>query len=198
MIAVSPGRLLDEAIVRDRIGGDGASGAVLERLSFDDGSTLVVKSFSVARDWMMRATHDTGRAAELWTSGAADRLPAVIDPAIVRIEHEGDEWRLYLRDVGEFFLRRGTIVDAAEVRRFLDATAAMHRAYWADPPPGLASLRDLIGLASRPRSLARTRSTHRSSPWPGTAGASSGISHRRTWRRGSTAFSGTPDRWRRR
>lgn len=153
-IEISPGRLRDDATIREPMSGDGASGATLERLTFEDGSRLVVKSFAPGRDWMMRATHDTGRAAELWTSGAADRLPPTIDPAIVRIEHEGDEWRLYLKDVSALFLRRGTVVDAAELRRFLDAAAAMHRAYWLDSPTGLATLEELILLAS-PETIAR-------------------------------------------
>jgi len=147
-IPISTGNLASTAAARRPLGEPGASGATLERIELDDGRTLVVKSFSAARDWVMRATHDTGRAAELWVSGTMDRLPQSIDPAIERIEHDGREWRLYMRDVSTFFLRRGTRLSLAEVRRFLDAVAAMHAAFWDLELPGLASLEDLLRLAS--------------------------------------------------
>jgi hypothetical protein len=126
----------------------------------------VRKAFDAEADWMMRATHDPGRAATLWVSGAMDALPPVIDPAIVRIERGPADrpaaWVLYLEDVSASFLRRGTIIDAAECQRILDALASMHAAYWSPdanrrPDPGLAdlvSLPDLIRLAS-PETVAR-------------------------------------------
>ena len=162
-IPISAGDLAAEAVERTPLGAPGASGAVLERIRLADGQVLVRKSFGAATDWMMRATHDPGRAATLWTSGLMDRLPPVIDPAIVRIEHpdtpDGRAWVLYMTDVGNHFLRRGTTVTAAECRRLLDALAAMHATYWSpdpagQPSPDLCSLEDLLGLAS-PRTAAR-------------------------------------------
>jgi hypothetical protein len=153
-IPISPGDLAATAVARAPLTAEGASGATLERLTFSDGSVLILKTFSAARDWMMRATHDTGRAAELWVSGAMDRLPAVIDPGIVRIELDDQRWRLYLVDVSGHFLRARTRVTPAEVKRFLRATAEMHAAFWGADVPGLASIEDLLGLAS-PATVAR-------------------------------------------
>jgi hypothetical protein len=153
-IPISTGDLAATAVDRRPLGEGGASGATLERLEFADGRVLILKSFSAGRDWMMRATHDSGRAAELWVSGTADRLPASIDAAIERIEREGDEWRLYLRDVSAAFLRAGSRVSMAEVRRFLDAVAAMHEAFWHLPVAGLTTIEDLLLLAS-PATVAR-------------------------------------------
>jgi hypothetical protein len=150
---LEPGDLAATAIRREPMSSD-ASGATLERLTFPDGSVLVSKEFGPDRDWTMRATHDTGRAAELWLGGAMDGLPHVIDPAIVRIERHGDAYRLYLSDVSNAFLRRGTIVSIAEARRFLEAVAAMHAAFWHVEVPGLCSLQDLLGLVS-PATVAR-------------------------------------------
>jgi hypothetical protein len=159
-IMISPGDLASAPGVERRpLGQPGASGSVLERLLFPDGTSVVRKAFSADGDWMMRATHDPGRAATLWTSGAMDALPSVIDPAILRIERDPGHavgWVLYLRDVSEHFLRRGSRVDATECRRTLDAMASMHEAFWSDDPttrphPGLvdlASLSDLVRLAS--------------------------------------------------
>lgn len=147
-IPISDGDLARaEGVRREPMGSD-ASGAQLERLRLPDGTTLIRKALSPTLDWMMRATNDPGRAATLWTSGAMDRLPPVIDPVIRRIEHEGDEWRLYMADVDANFLRRGTIVDAGEARRFLEAFAAMHAAFWNRPVPDLCRLEDLIGLVA--------------------------------------------------
>jgi len=153
-IAISPGNLGTTAVTTELLSAEGSSGATLERLTFADGSILVRKSFSPARDWVMRATRDSGRAAELWVSGAMDRLPAVIDPAIERIERDGDTWRLYLTDVSSHFLRRGTRVSPAELARFLGAVAEMHETFWGVAVPGLASLEDLLGLTS-PATVAR-------------------------------------------
>ena len=108
--------------------GMGVSGAKLERLTFEDETSLVLKEISPAWDWMMNATHDTGRAAELWVSGAMDRCPAVIDPAIVRIEQTSGGWRIYMRDVSDHFLGHGAVVERADGERVIDAFAALHAA----------------------------------------------------------------------
>lgn len=139
--------------------GSDASGASLERLWLANGTTLIRKVLSPALDWMMRATNDRGRAATLWTSGTMDRLPTVIDPALSRIEHEGAEWRLYMTDVDASFLRRGTTVGLADARRFLDALAAMHAAFWDLEVPDLCRLEDLLGLAS-PATVEREAGSH--------------------------------------
>jgi hypothetical protein len=146
--AAEPGSLVDLATERVELPGSGVSGAKLEALVFADDSRLVLKEISPEWDWMMVATHDTGRAAELWVSGAMDHLPATVDPAIVRIEQTDSGWRIYMRDVDEHFLRRGTVVSRSEARRFLDSFADLHAAYWNRPPNGLCSIEDLLGLVS--------------------------------------------------
>ena len=112
---------------------------------------------------MMRATHGPGRAATLWTTGIMDRLPSVIDPAIVRIERpeapDGRAWVLYMDDVSAHFLRKGSVVEAAESCRLLAALARMHEAFFEpdptrQPTPDLCSLEDLLVLAS-PATVAR-------------------------------------------
>lgn len=144
----------DRIISRERLSG-GASGAIIERIGLDDGRILVRKAFSPASDWMMRATRDRGRAAELWVTGAMDRLPRTIDPAIVAIE-SGDEggWVLWLEDVSDSFVRAGTTISTAEVRRLLAAAAEMHAAFDGIAVPGLAAIEDLLLLAS-PTTVAR-------------------------------------------
>jgi tRNA A-37 threonylcarbamoyl transferase component Bud32 len=141
-----PAPLRDHAVGRAMIDA-GVASRVLERLELADGRTLVAKHLSAQLDWMMRATGDTGRAAELWVSGAMNRLPAQIDPALVRIEDDGaDGWFLYMDDVT--FAPEGTRYSRADANRLLEALAALHAAFWEKHVPCLARLEDLIGLCA--------------------------------------------------
>ena len=140
-----PAPLRDHAVSREPIRA-GVSSAALERLVLPDGRRLVAKHVTPELDWMMRATNDTGRAAELWVSGAMDRLPPAVDPALVRIE---DGWYLYMEEVQ--FHRRGTRFGPDEIARILGALAELHAAYWHDPPAGLCRLGDLLTLLAPER-----------------------------------------------
>jgi hypothetical protein len=124
----------------------GASGAGIDRLSFSGGTILVLKRLVPSRDWTMQETHDTGRAAELWISGAMDRCPRVVDPAIVRIERAGEEWWIYMRDVSRYLRRPGQRVRRADAHRVIAACADLHEAFWMRDVPGLSDLRSLLTL----------------------------------------------------
>jgi hypothetical protein len=143
-----PAPLHDHAVEREPIEA-GASTANLQRLVLPDGRKLVVKHVDPSSDWMMQATHDTGRAAELWVDGVMDRLPPVIDPALVRIE---DGWWLYMEEVQ--FHPAGTRFSRADVWRLLDALSRMHETYWEEDIPGLCSLHDLL-LLTAPRTVSQ-------------------------------------------
>jgi hypothetical protein len=70
--------LLAEVVAREPLAAaDGRSGSLLERVVLAGGATLVVKHVRDGGDWIMRASHDHGRAAELWTSGVLARVPEV-------------------------------------------------------------------------------------------------------------------------
>jgi aminoglycoside phosphotransferase (APT) family kinase protein len=111
------------------VSGPGFSGATLESVTLNDGTRLVVKRISPSWDMAMRATHDRGRAATLWTSGALDRLPPSIDHAIVAAEPEGDGWVIVMRDVSSALLPEGHSLTRAQFRRVFAAARDMHRAY---------------------------------------------------------------------
>jgi hypothetical protein len=140
-----PAPLREHAVTREPIQA-GASTAALERLVLPGGRRLISKHLTPELDWMMRATNDSGRAAELWVSGAMDRLPSAIDPALVRIE---DGWYLYMEEV--VFARRGTRFAPEQIERVLSALAEMHAVYWEEPPGGLCSLGDLLTLLAPER-----------------------------------------------
>jgi hypothetical protein len=68
--------LLAEVVAREPLAvADGRSGSLLERVVLAGGGTLVVKHVRDGGDWIMRASHDHGRAAELWSSACWPRCP---------------------------------------------------------------------------------------------------------------------------
>ena len=68
--------LLADVVAREPLAvADGRSGSLLERVVLAGGETLVVKHVRDGGDWIMRASHDHGRAAELWSSGVLARVP---------------------------------------------------------------------------------------------------------------------------
>lgn len=114
---------------------DSLSGSRLERAVID-GERFVVKYVSVEDDWIMRATGDLNcRQLTLLTSGALDRLPDVIDHAIVACApytsprgHRSAA--LLMRDVSEAMVPAGSAPISFELHRsFLEHMAQMHASY---------------------------------------------------------------------
>lgn len=150
--------LLDSVVERTplRQASQGYSGATLERVILADGRALVVKHLSPAWDATMRLTHDTGRAAWLWTSGVMDRFPPVIDHTIVAAEPTDDGWVIVMRDISGALLLDDRMLTRAESRRILEAAAALHRTFRGERVEGLCHLGDHLSLFS-PRTAARER-----------------------------------------
>lgn len=139
--------LLDDAVSVEPMPGAGNSGARLSRLVMRDGRRLVLKEMHPDWDWMMGATRDSGRAAELWTSGAMDRCPPTVDAAVVAVEPTATGgWRLFLRDVSDDFLRAGPPIPRAHARQVLSALSDLHAEFWGRPVAGLCDLLDLLLL----------------------------------------------------
>jgi hypothetical protein len=121
---------------------DGRSGSLLERVVLAGGETLVVKHVLDGGDWIMRASHDHGRAAELWSSGLLARVPAVIDHAVVGAEQVSGGWVVIMRDVSAALLPDHARIGRADGRRVLEAAAALHARFRDDPPRPLCSMVD--------------------------------------------------------
>jgi Phosphotransferase enzyme family len=124
----------------------GNSGSPVLRLALEDGGSLVAKRVVPLGDWIMRATGDEGREAGLWLSGAFERLPAEIDPAIVSAQPDGDGWWLVMRDVSATLLPEGTVIPREDNRRILDAAAALHDRYWGEHVDAVGSLGERLGF----------------------------------------------------
>jgi Ecdysteroid kinase-like family len=109
---------------------DTKSGARFERLVVD-GEELVLKHQDPRDDWLLRATGDAGLSyVRLWESGVLDRLPPVIDHAVVAAAHDGTEGLVLLRDVSPALLDTGTRFSSELHARLLDHMATLHASMW--------------------------------------------------------------------
>ena len=127
---------------------DGRSGSLLERVVLAGGETLVVKHVRDGGDWIMRASHDRGRAAELWSSGVLARVPEVIDHAVLGAEQVEDGWVVIMRDVSAALVPEDARITRADSRRVLEAAAALHAAFAGGPPLDLCPLADRYAFLS--------------------------------------------------
>ncbi|HET7516505.1 MAG TPA: hypothetical protein VFN05_02165 [Actinomycetes bacterium] len=141
--------LLVDVVSREPLAAaDGRSGSLLERVVLTDGRALVVKHVLDGGDWIMRATADHGRAAQLWSEGVLARVPEVIEHAVVGAEQVPGGWVVIMRDVSAALVRDHARVSRDESRRVLEAAAALHAAFAGDPPLELCSLGDRYGFLS--------------------------------------------------
>jgi len=109
---------------------DTKSGARFERVIIG-GDRFVLKYQDPRDDWLLRATGDRGeRYVLLWQRGLLDRLPAVIDHAVVGADWDGSVGRVLLRDVTAQLLPQDQPFGSERHARFLDHMAAMHAALW--------------------------------------------------------------------
>ncbi|HVA09588.1 MAG TPA: hypothetical protein VNG12_22910 [Acidimicrobiales bacterium] len=109
---------------------DTKSGARFERLSIG-GEHFVLKYQDPTDDWLLRATGDPGdRYVRLWDRGLIDRLPEVIDSAVVAASFDGSVGRVLLRDISDTLLTPGRPFSCEQHVRFLNHMAALHAAFW--------------------------------------------------------------------
>jgi len=122
---------------------DTKSGARFERVIVD-GVPFVLKYQDSRDDWLLRATGDPGqRYVRLWESGLLDRLPDVIDHAVVAAQWDGEIGMVLLRDVTPQLLPTDRPLSPDQHARFVDHMAAMHAAFWG--------WQDDVGLTPLPR-----------------------------------------------
>jgi hypothetical protein len=109
---------------------DTRSGARFERVLVD-GARYVLKYQDPTDDWLMRAAGDPGyRYVRLSEAGLLDRLPPVIDHAVVAAGFDGTVGMVLLRDVTAQLLPPGRPLSEVQHERFLDHMAAVHATFW--------------------------------------------------------------------
>ena len=92
---------------------------------------FVLKYQDPRDDWLLRAVGDQGHSyVRLWESGLLDRLPAVIDHAVVAAAFDGTVGMVLLRDVSDSLLDDGCPFTPAQHARYIDHMAALHATFW--------------------------------------------------------------------
>lgn len=137
---VAPRPLHRRIVHREPVEGDGKTGAVVERVTLDDGRTLVMKTVSPEVDIAVAATGDDGRACRLLEHGILAALPEPVDHAVVTIERRGTGWVELMHDVTDCLLPDQGVVPLADHRRILQAAVAMHEAFRGADLPALCPL----------------------------------------------------------
>lgn len=126
----------------------GNSGNAIERVTLADGQVLVHKRVSPEWDWLSRATGDNGRIVTMWERGVFERMPASIEHAVVGVEHDGDAWNVFMRDISHTLIDEDIRHDRATVERILSAVADMHEAFWDADIEGLCTLEERYQMLS--------------------------------------------------
>jgi hypothetical protein len=106
------------------------------------GEPYVLKYQDPRDDWLLRATGDDGHSyVRLWESGLLDRLPPVLDHAVVAAAYDGSVGMVLLRDVSQTLLVADAPFSTAQHERFLDHMAQLHATFWGwHDDVGLTSL----------------------------------------------------------
>lgn len=126
----------------------GNSGNAIARVTLADGQVLIHKRVSPEWDWLSRATGDNGRIVTMWESGVFERMPASIEHAVVGVEHDGDAWNVFMRDISHTLIDEDIRHDRATVERILSAVADMHGAFWDADIEGLCTIEERYQMLS--------------------------------------------------
>lgn len=144
---LEPGRrVVDRQALGDH---DGRSGATLERLKFDDGTTLVLKQAD-PRQELSGQLGMVDAELGLWETGAFARFPAAVGHAIVDKWTDGERIFTLMRDLGRAIPGWSRRLSGLECERILTAASALHEAFVGDVPTGIVALAQRLGLFSPP------------------------------------------------
>jgi hypothetical protein len=139
--------LLERVVRRQPLDSQGKSGSKLERGWLDDGSTVVIKHVDAAQDWIMQATGDDGRVATLWAGGVFQRLPRVVDHAMLDVQKTPSGAVVVMRDLSHALFTTGSVTVHAQGRLFR-AAAQMHAEFVDNTVGGLCPLRAYYAFLS--------------------------------------------------
>jgi hypothetical protein len=143
---------------REPIVSGGKSGSQLERGWLDDGSPVVIKHAVADADWIMQATDDRGRVADMWVNGVFDRVPTVVEHALLAVRRKPGGAELLMSDLSGCLFSSGPDFRACHLD-VLSGVTSLHRAFASGPVNELCSLRDYYTFLS-PQVCARFSHDH--------------------------------------
>ena len=140
--------LLDQVVTRQTLGDhDGRSGATLERLTLNNGSTLILKRADPTKEiGGLLGIPDAELA--LWEAGAFARFPDATSHAILDKWTEGDHILTLMRDLDGTIPGWSRRLTAVDCERILAAASAVHHAFVERVPFGVVPLVQRLGLLS--------------------------------------------------
>lgn len=145
--------LLNRVVARHTLGDhDGRSGATLERLTLDDGTTLVLKQADPRKEISGLLRIGDAELA-LWEAGAFARFPPAIRHAILDKWTEGDHILTLMNDLDGTIPGWSRRLTALECERIFAAASALHHAFVERAPVGVVPLTKRLGLLS-PQTMA--------------------------------------------
>jgi hypothetical protein len=133
---------------------DGWSGALLTRVTRDDGARYVLKRDSLKLDWIARVTDDPPLLREAQLALAAPELPSPVRLPHLGVARDGDAVVLLMPDLTGTLLRWEHPATIEATERVLGALAALHAQPWPDQLPAGFPWTDL-----RRRALLLTRAS---------------------------------------
>ena len=143
-----PAELLERVVARAALDDhDGRSGATLERLTLDDGTTAILKRAAAASE-IAGVLGLPDAELVLWESGAFDRFPAALGHPIIGKWVEGGDVVTLMRDLGSTIPGWSRTLRAEECDRIFAAASALHRAFVARPPTGVIPFARRLDLLS--------------------------------------------------
>jgi thiamine kinase-like enzyme len=132
------GSILDGATQRRRFAGDGGrTGAKFETALLADRTPVVIKHASYD-DWVIQASGGRSALFELWEAGAFDRVPDVIEHAMLAVEPAANGFVVVMKDVSEHVLAEGRVISRDENRRIMAAADRLHQEFRQQDVPGLS------------------------------------------------------------
>jgi Phosphotransferase enzyme family len=152
--------VLDRVVRTEPLVSAGKSGSAIERGWLDDGSQVVLKHADARQDWIMQATDDDGRIAELWGCGLFEQVPDTVDHAMLDARRAPGGAVIAMRDVTAQLFAEPT-PSAASREVLLRSVADLHAALTTfDAPAGsLCSLEAYLTFLS-PQTCARFAADH--------------------------------------
>lgn len=124
------------------------TGSLLQKVSLDDGETVIVKHLAPEGDWLARATGGVGRPQLLWRSGLLQRLDPVVEHGMIGIVEFEDHEAMVMRDLSESLFPPDVMLSRSEVDSVLARMAAFHDFAASLELPPLCSVRERCNLVN--------------------------------------------------
>lgn len=124
------------------------TGSLLQKVSLDNGETVIVKHLAPEGDWLARATGGVGRPQLLWRSGLLQRLDPVVEHGMIGIVDFGDHEAMVMRDLSAWLFPPDVMLSRSDVDSVLARMATFHDFAASLKLPPLCTVRERCNLVN--------------------------------------------------